>query len=171
MKKLLLLLFMAASWISADATDWFPFEEVNHKWNIGIGGGYNPSMEAGVYNLCVTIRGFHLTIGGIGGSSHKNDVNVGKWEEKSSMLAHFGYQIPIVKAFRIIPAVGIAGAGTTTTDGYDWEISQGQINNKTYKEMSYRFDYGIHLVYNHRKLILNIGASRYAVTGCIGLEF
>lgn len=170
MKKLLLLVCLTLSCISVNAADWFPFKEVNHKWNIGIGGGYNTSMKVGSYNVCLTVRGFHLTIGGTG-SSHKHDVNVGEWEEKASMMAHLGYQIPIVKAFRIIPVVGVAGAGTSYTDGYDWNVSHGQINNKTSTDMSYRFDYGAHLVFNHRKLMINVGVSRYIVSGCIGLEF
>lgn len=98
-------------------------------------------------------------------------MNDRRMEREILVVAHLGYQVPIIKAFRIIPVVGIAGSGRTVTDGYDWEVSQGQIENKTYKEMSYRFDYGVHFVYNHRKLVVNIGASRYVFTGCVGLEF
>lgn len=53
----------------------FPFNEVNKKWNISINGGYNHSAKVGLYGFGLTIKGFHVTIGGTG-STHENDVNV-----------------------------------------------------------------------------------------------
>lgn len=50
---------------SAAATEWFPFNTVNHKWNISVNGGYSPSGRVAVYGLGATVRGFHLTIGGL----------------------------------------------------------------------------------------------------------
>ncbi len=171
MKKILLLFFSTLLCASASAKDIFPFSEVNSKWNISINGGYNHNVKAGVYGLGLTIRGFHLTIGGTG-ESHKHDVKVDTWKEKSTCLIHVGYQIPITKSFRIIPVAGMAGAGEIVTDGSDWNISQdGTINNKMTRDMTYKFDYGAHLVYNYRKLIINLATSRYTVFAGIGFEF
>lgn len=171
MKKILLLFFSTLLCVSASAKDIFPFSEVNSKWNISINGGYNHNVKAGVYGLGLTIRGFHLTIGGTG-ESHEHDVKVDTWKEKSTCLIHAGYQIPITKSFRIIPVAGMAGAGEIVTDGSDWNISQdGTINNKMTRDMTYKFDYGAHLVYNYRKLIINLAASRYTVFAGIGFEF
>lgn len=172
MKKLLPFVIAIYVCLSANSKGLFPFREVNKKWNLSVNGGYNHNMEVGVYSFGLTIKGFHLTIGGSGSPSHKHDVRVDTWKEKSSSLIHAGFQIPITKSFRIIPVVGMAGAGDTITDGSDWEVSKnGTINNKIIHDISYRFDYGAHLVYNHRKLIINLAASRYTVFAGIGLEF
>ncbi len=158
-------------YIPTSAKGVFPFSEVNSKWNISINGGYNHNVKLGVYGLGLTIKGYHLTIGGTGGT-HENDVKVDKWKEKSTCVIHAGYQIPITKSLRIIPVVGMAGAGEIITDGADWDISQdGTINNKETQDMVYKFDYGAHLVYNHRKLIINVAASRYTIFAGVGLEF
>lgn len=172
MKRILFIILAISFCTSASPKKIFPFKEVNSQWNISINGGYNHSAKVGAYGFGLTIKGFHLTIGGSGGSSHEHDVRVDSWKEKSSCLIHTGYQIPIIKSFRIIPIVGVAGAGEVTTDGADWNISQdGTIHNKTTQDLKYKFDYGAHLVYNHRKLIINLVASKHTVLGGIGLEF
>ncbi|EKJ91826.1 hypothetical protein QR305_02085 [Bacteroides finegoldii] len=171
MKRIVFIILLIFLYVSASAKDIFPFNEVNSKWNISINGGYNHNVKAGAYGLGLTIKGFHLTIGGTGGS-HKHDIKVDTWKEQSTCLIHVGYQIPITKSFRFIPVVGMAGAGEIVTDGSDWNISQnGTINNKMTRDMTYKFDYGAHLVYNHRKLIINLSASRYTIFAGIGLEF
>lgn len=82
---------------SAAATDWFPFNTVNHKWNISVNGGYSPSGRVAVYGLGATVRGFHLTIGGFG-STHENDPRLDTWNEDASFMFQFGYQIPVIKS-------------------------------------------------------------------------
>lgn len=168
MKKIFLVTFFILLSLHAKAI--FPFKEVNSKWNISLNGGYNHSMKAGLYGFGLTIKGVHLTLGGIG-SSHKHDVQVDTWNEKASFLFHAGYQIPITQSFRIIPVIGTTGVGTVVTDGSDWNISNGVINNVTAEDITYKFDYGMHFVYNHRKLIVNLAASRYTIFAGIGLEF
>lgn len=171
MKKSLLLLTAFLCVMSATATDWFPFSEVNRKWNISINGGYSPEKKTGIYGLWATVRGFHVEVGGLG-SSHEHDRRVGAWKEKASAMFHVGYQVPIVKAFRIIPVLGMTGVGEVTTDGYDYTFSDtDQVYNKVSTEIKYKFDYGATLVVNHRSLIINLGATRYTLTGGIGLEF
>lgn len=156
--------------ISASATDWFPFSTVNRKWNISLNGGYSPTGRVGLIGLGATVRGFHLTIGGLG-STHENDVKVGTWNEEASWTIHAGYQIPIVKSFRVIPVVGVTGVGEAHTNGWDWTVNDGQIYNDVSVDMKYKFDYGAHLVFNHRKLIVNLGVTRHTLLGGIGLEF
>lgn len=150
----------------------FPFNEVNKKWNISINGGYNHSAKVGLYGFGLTIKGFHVTIGGTG-STHENDVNVGKWKEKSSAIIHAGYQIPITKVIRIIPVIGTSGAGEEITDGYDYNISHnGTIHNKTYNDIKYKFDFGAHLVLNpYKKLIVNLAGTKYTLYAGVGFEF
>lgn len=170
MKKFALFLYMAALAFSASAADWFPFRDVNHKWNISFNGGYSPAGRVPLYGFGLTVRGVHLTVGGLG-STHEHDVNVGTWNEKASFTLQAGYQIPLVKSFRIIPVIGTIGIGEAITDGWDWSVNQGQITNKVSSEIKYNFDYGVHLVFNHRKLIINLGATRYTLFGGLGLEF
>lgn len=171
MKRILFLILVLSSCTYVFPKKLFPFKEVNSQWNISINGGYNHSAKLGVYGFGLTIKGFHLTMGGTG-SSHEHDVEVDTWKEKSTCMIHAGYQIPITKSFRIIPIAGMAGAGEVITDGADWNVSpNGTINNKTTHDMKYKFDYGVHLVYNHRKLIVNLAASRYTVFAGVGLEF
>lgn len=170
MKKITVFLCMLALVFSASAADWFPFGEVNHKWNISLNGGYSPSGRVAMYGLGITVRGFHITIGGLG-STHEHDVKVDTWNEDASFVLQAGYQIPIVKAFRIIPVIGMAGVGEACTDGGDWSVDNGQINNKVTSSLKYKFDYGAHVVFRHRKLIINLGATRYTLLGGLGLEF
>lgn len=161
---------------SAAATDWFPFKTVNHKWNISFFGGYSPTGRVAIYGLGATVRGFHLVVGGLG-STHENDPHLDTWNEDASLMCHIGYQIPVVKAFRIIPVLGIVGVGEAHTNGYDWDLKYGAygnltgITNKVTTELEYKFDYGAHLVFNHRKLIVNLGVTRHTLLGGIGLEF
>lgn len=171
MKKFTLLFLMSLCALTSSAVEWFPFHEVNHKWNLSLNGGYSPSGHVPLYGIGVTVRGFHLTIGGLG-STHENDIDVGTWNEKSSCMIQFGYQIPIVKSVRVVPVIGIAGVGEVHTDGYDYDIGQsGNVQNKVINDLKYKFDYGARVVFNHRKLIINLAASRYTLSGGIGLEF
>lgn len=86
-------------------------------------------------------------------------------------MFHAGYQIPIVRSFRIIPVIGMAGVGEVTTDGSDYDFSGTTVNNKVSTNLKYKLDYGAHLVFRHRKLIVNVGATKYTVLGGLGLEF
>lgn len=170
MKKGLFLFLTLICSISAYAIDWFPFKEVNHKWNLSLNVGYSPTGRVIVGGVGATVRGFHITIGGTG-STHEHDVNVDTWNEDASWTLHAGYQIPIVKSFRVIPVIGVIGVGEAHTNGYDWNYSHGQINNKVSVDMTHKFDYGAHLVFSHRKLIINALLTRHAFLGGIGLEF
>lgn len=171
MKKITFLLLMLLCALTTSAAGWCPFHEVNRKWNLSLNGGYSQSGHVPMYGIGVTVRGFHLTIGGLG-STHENDIEVGTWNEKSSCMIQFGYQIPIVMSVRVIPVIGIAGVGEVLTDGYDYDISQsGTVHNKVTNDLKYKFDYGARIVFNHRKLIINLAVSRYTLSGGIGLEF
>lgn len=171
MKKFILLLLVSLCALKSSAVEWFPINEVNHNWNLSINGGYSPSGHVPMYGIGVTVRGFHLTIGGLS-STHENDIDVGTWNEKSSCMIQIGYQIPLVKSVRVIPIIGIAGVGEVHTDGYDYDISHsGTVHNKVTNDLKYKFDYGVRVVFNHRKLIINLAASRYTLSGGIGLEF
>lgn len=156
--------------MSAFSADWFPFHEVNHKWNLSINGGYNFEGKVGAYGFGLTIRGFNLILGGQT-STHKHDIEVGTWKESASAMGLLGYQIPITHTFRIIPVVGFSGIGEVITDGRDWEISGTHINNAISTDISYKFNYGANMVINHRSMIINFIATRYMVIGGIGLEF
>lgn len=169
--KFILTVTFSMCTMLVNANGLFPFKEINSKWNISLNGGYNYSMKVGLYGFGLTIKGFHVTLGGTG-STHKNDEDVGIWNEKSSYILHAGYQIPITQSFRIIPVIGVAGAGSVETNGYDWDVSDtGVIHNKTTEDMSYKFDYGAHLVYSYKHLVVNLAVSRYTVFGGVGIEF
>lgn len=157
-------------YVSVFANEWFPFGDVNHKWNVSINGGYSPTGRVALYGIGCTIRGFHLTIGGLG-STHEHDINVDTWNEDASFMMQAGYQIPVIKSFRLIPVIGITGIGEAQTDGWDWSIQNDRVNNKVTMNLKYKFDYGIHAVFNHRKLIINFGVTRYTLLGGIGVEF
>lgn len=164
------LFFLAFISFALRASTFFPFNEVNHKWNISINGGYAPNGKAFVFGWGVTIRGFHFMIGGTG-STHENDIDVGNWSEKASFMFRVGYQIPIVRAIRITPIIGMTGVGEATTDGYDYTVDNGYIQNEVSTDLKYKFDYGGSLTFSHRKLIVNLAVTRYTLIGGIGLEF
>lgn len=171
MKKITILLCLLTIAFSGNATDWFPFSKVNHNWNISVNGGYSPTGRVPLYGIGITVRGFHLTIGGLA-STHVHDIRVDTWNEESSCMLQLGYQIPIARSLRLIPVIGITGVGEVHTDGWDYDIGpSGTIYNKVTNDLKYKFDYGARIVFNHRKLIINLAASRHTLSGGIGLEF
>lgn len=171
MRKIAILIALALSALSANAVEWFPFGAVNrHKWNISLQGGYNHRGDGLVVGGSFTVRGFYFMLGGLG-STHERDTGVSTWTENASITMHVGYQIPIARGFRIVPKLGVAGTGTVTTYGDDWSISHGSIKNETSTDMTLYFDYGVNVVFNHRKLLITLGISRCTYTGGIGLEF
>lgn len=171
MKSLLLtLLLLAATAVTAAATEWFPFGEVNSKLNLSANAGWHIDSRVAAMGFGVTIKGFHLTVGGVGSCKLKEGA-VPSGKNSASAMIQAGYQIPVVKAFRVIPVVGTAALGKIVYDREDEDLRAPGDPEKTRLEMKYRFDAGIHLVYNHRKLIVNAAVTRYTVFGGIGVEF
>ncbi len=168
MKSAVLTLFFVLSALAAAATDWFPFREVNGKRiNLSVNGGYHFENHVAAMGFGVTIYGFHMTIGGVGDCRLKNGASLPDKNNASAMV-QAGYQIPVVRAFRFIPVVGTAAAGRTV---YDREKKSEDGRPESRLKMNYRFDYGVHFVYNHRKLIVNAAITRYTVFGGVGIEF
>ena len=54
---------------------------------------------------------------------------------------------------------------------YDETEISGMPGCKTRLKLKYRFDYGIHFVFNHRALIVNAAVTRYTIFGGIGIQF
>lgn len=159
------------------ATEMWPFSEVNNKVNISVNGGWHFDSDVGVMAFGVTIKGFHLTIGGVGNCRWPKDIPLDN-EDSASAILQFGYQIPVVKAFRVIPVVGTAALGKIAYKrDYDGDNnanedkSDGGTSANTKLDMRYKFDYGAHFVFNYRKLVFNAAITRYIVFGGIGVEF
>lgn len=152
------------------------FKEVNSKWALGFGGGVGgmtTDFLTGALSVNITIKGFHADYCGISsGEDHRHDVRVDKWKSDYYLSWHFGYQIPVSRNFRIIPLVGFWVVGTETTDGSDWTVSGGQINNKVSNSPDTSgFDYGAQFNFKAKKMLLYANVTRYSACAGIGFEF
>lgn len=170
MKRLALLILLLASILAAPAAELWPFGEVNNKLDLSLNGGWHLDSHVGVMGFGVTIKGVHLTIGGVGSCKLPAGTEPSGKNTASAML-QVGYQIPIVKAFRVIPVAGFAAVGKIVYDNTDGNLSKPGDDPKTKLAMRYRFDGGVHFVFNHRKLIVNAAITRYTLFGGIGVEF
>lgn len=175
MKRILLSMMIIASIVNVSAKSFFPFKEVNKKWNIGLMGGYvgyGRDISNGAVGFSLTIKGFYANVMGWP-SSHENDMGVDKWSDKQCNAVHAGYQIPIIKSFRITPIVGYAKVSNGTTDGSDYEISNsGTVHNKySEKENVSGLDFGGIATINIKKLNINLAITKYALFGGIAWEF
>lgn len=171
MKKIItFILIILSSVAGASAAELWPFAEVNNKLNLSVNGGWHLDSHVGVMGFGVTIKGIHLTIGGVGTCKLK-DGQTPQNRNTASAMIQAGYQIPVVKAFRIIPVVGTAAVGRIVYDMEDSHLRRRDDPEKTRLKMSYRFDAGVHFVFNWRKLIINAAITRYTAFGGIGIEF
>lgn len=105
--------------------------------------------------------------------SHEGDTSIDKWDDKSSLSIHGGYQIPIGKIFRVIPIVGYSEVKRGVTDGSHWSTSSSGIHN-SFKETGKvsGFDYGAVVRFNIKdKFTFDVAGTRYALYGGIGLNF
>ena len=149
------------------------FEYANKTIDLGILGGVVGAQDGYSYGA----MGFNMTIYGVYADvlfwpkEHENDVRVQKWQDKSCIAGHFGYQIPITKAFRIIPVIGYAKVEEGETDGRDWTVGSNGIKNKFNAEKKVSgFDYGGVLVYSIGKCNLYASMTRRTIFGGIGLS-
>ncbi len=172
MKKFLTLVFLMCilGAPAAGAAELWPFAEVNNKLDLSVNGGWHLDSHVGVMGFGVTIKGIHLTIGGVG-SCKLPDGRKPSGRNTASAMIQAGYQIPIVKAFRVIPVVGTAAVGKIVYDTEGQEARKPDEDEKTRLSMRYRFDAGVHFVFNWRKLIVNAAITRYTAFGGIGIEF
>ena len=174
MKKLLLLLLLFPFKVDAQIFSKEAFEYANKKWAIGIlGGGLGvfDDKTRGVFGLNLTIKGVYIDFLGKG-SSHKSDVRVDKWKESTGTVFHAGYQLPVTKAFRIIPIVGYYTLSRTTTDGYDWKATSSGISNKTSTSVDSKgLDYGGILVLNIKHVNIYGACSSHALYGGVAFQF
>lgn len=173
MKKLLIslisMIILAGSFPARSAELW-PFAEVNNKLDLSVNGGWHLDSHVGVMGFGVTIKGIHLTIGGVG-SCKLPDGKKPSGRNTASAMVQVGYQIPVVKAFRIIPVVGTAAVGKIVYDTEGQEMRKPDEAPKTRLDMRYRFDGGVHMVFNWRKLIVKAAITRYTAFGGVGVEF
>lgn len=171
MKKILfLLLLILMAGPAARATEWWPFAEVNNKLDLSVNYGWHLDSHVGAMGFGVTIKGIHLTIGGVG-SCKLPDGQKPSGRNTASAMIQAGYQIPVVRAFRIIPVVGTAAVGKIVYDTEGQENAKPGDDPKTRLDMRYRFDGGVHFVFNWRRLIVNAAITRYTAFGGIGIEF
>lgn len=122
--------------------------------------------------LNLTIKGFYADFMGWP-SSHENDMGVDEWSDKKCNVAHLGYQIPIVRSFRIIPIIGYAKISNGTTDGSDYDKSNsGTVHNRyTEKETISGLDFGGIVTINIKKININLAITKYTLFGGIAIEF
>ncbi len=153
------------------AVEWWPFREVNRESiNLSANAGYHFDSNVAVMGFGVTIYGAHITIGGVG-TCKLPDGTGPTGKNTASAMVQFGYQLPVTRSFRIIPVVGTAAVGKIVYDMEDAHLRADDDPQKIRLDMSYRFDAGVHLVFNYRKLIVNAAITRYTVFGGIGVEF
>lgn len=172
MKKILCLMILMTLWATPAlrGAELWPFAEVNNKLDLSANYGWHLDSHVGVMGFGVTIKGIHLTIGGVGSCKlPKGHTPSGR--NTASAMIQAGYQIPVVKAFRIIPVVGTAAVGKIVYDTEGQENAKPGDDPKTRLSMRYRFDGGVHFVFNWRRLIVNAAITRYTAFGGIGVEF
>ncbi len=167
---LLTFVLMIISGMTASATDWFPFNTVNRRINLSGNAGYHFDSHVAAAGFGVTVNGFHITIGGVG-SCKLPEGKEPSGKNTASAMVQLGYQIPIVKQFRVIPVVGTAAVGKIVYDLENQENRKPGDPEKTKLDMKYKFDAGVHFVFNYRALIFNAAITRYTVFGGIGVEF
>ena len=173
---LLLLLLFASISVGAQIFSKKAFIAANGKWSIGIGGGITDD-EDGERNGAVAgnliIKGFYIDALGYGwGNDHKHDVEVKKWSGKVNIAWHIGYQIPIIKEFRVIPIVGTHRISRSVTDGSDWTVKDSKIINASYEtSRQTKFDYGGVAVINIKRINIYVGYTRACLYGIIGYQF
>lgn len=146
---------------------------VNKKWNIGILGGcmgYADDLTMGAFGMNTTVKGFYADFLVLP-RAHVNDTNVEKWDDKQCFGFHAGYQIPIVKALRIIPMIGYSHISKGTTDGSSWSVgSNGIVNSYKADTKINEFDYGAMVVVNIKKVNIDVAVTRHAIFGGVALE-
>lgn len=153
------------------AVEWWPFRQVNHeRINLSANAGYHFDSDVAVMGFGATVYGVHITIGGVG-TCKLPDGTKPTGKNTASAMVQLGYQLPVTRSFRIIPVVGTAAVGKIVYDMEDAHLRAADDPQKTRLDMSYRFDAGVHLVFNYRKLIVNAAITRYTVFGGIGVEF
>ena len=149
------------------------FEYANKTIDLGLLGGVIGAQDGYSYGA----MGFNMTIYGVYADmlfwpkAHEDDVRIEKWHDKSCIAGHVGYQIPITKAFRIIPVIGYAKVEEGETDGSNWRVGSNGIKNKFTAEKSVSgFDYGGVIVYSFGKCNLYASVTRRTIFGGIGLS-
>lgn len=171
MKQLLVILCTLLAAVHINATDWLPIREVNNRRiNLSLNGGWHIGSHVALMGFGATVYGAHITIGGVGNCKMAPE-EVAKGRTTASAMIQAGYQIPIVKSFRVIPVLGTAATGKVVFDMTDAHLRKADEQQKTRLKMQYRFDYGVHLVYNYRKLIVNAAVTRYTLFAGVGIEF
>lgn len=170
MKKIISALLCLIAVLQVSAAELWPFAEVNNKLDLSASAGYHFDSSVAVMGFGVTIKGIHLTIGGVG-SCKLPDGTKPSGKNTASAMLQFGYQIPVIRQFRVIPVVGTAAIGKIVYDTEGQEFRSPDDPPKTRLDMKYRFDAGVHFVFNHKALIINAAITRYTVFGGIGIEF
>jgi hypothetical protein len=172
--RLISILLLLPLMVNAQVFSKEAFEYGNKKWAMGIlvgGLGIFEEKSRVIYGLNLTIKGFYVDFL-LKGSSHKSDVRVDKWKESSGTVFHAGYQLPLTKVVRIIPIVGYYTLGKTTTDGYDWEVTNNGISNKTYTSTDSKgIDYGGILVLNSKHVNFYGACTKHSLYGGIAFQF
>lgn len=148
---------------------------VNHKWNIGIGGGYmhfgGSDCTRGCMGITLTVKGWYADLMGWGPSTDPEDW--GRTRSSDTAFAiHGGYQIPLCSAVRVIPVVGYATAGTSYRDGDRWDYGPDGWDNPTDNYTDARgFDYGGVLCVSLGRCNLYAAATAHIYYGAVAIEF
>lgn len=167
----LVIILLLSGTAGAAATEWWPFREVNReRINVSANAGYHFDSNVAVMGFGATIYGVHITIGGVGTCRLPEGAEP-SGKTTASAMVQFGYQLPVTRSFRVIPVVGTAAVGKIVYDMDDAHLRGDDDPPKTRLKMSYRFDAGVHFVFNYKKLIVNAAITRYTVFGGIGVEF
>lgn len=170
MHRFIIIITIMLCGLGAKSAELWPFSEVNNRLVLSVNGGYHFDSGVAVMGFGATIKGFHITIGGVGSCKLPDGVEP-SGKNTASAMVQLGYQIPVVKQFRFIPVIGTAAVGKIIYDKEGEEFREEDEKPKTRLKMKYRFDYGIHFVFNHRALIVNAAVTRYTVFGGIGIQF
>lgn len=167
--------------IDSDKPTFFPkLFGLNKSVSFGILGAGMDSFDYGAIGFNATVFGVYVDFMGWP-RKHANSVEVEQWKDHSVWATHIGYQIPFHYykggSIRLVPMVGYASIKEGITDGSDWDVSQGGINNKfRVTEQKGGFDYGAALVFQNTDpkigaYNLSLGATKHTIWLGLAWEF
>lgn len=181
---LAVLVFLPISGQAQDVSEkqkYFPkLFRLNESFSIGIQGVGLEHMNYGAMGINATFYGAYIDCMWWP-RKHGNDVRIDKWQDRSVLAAHFGYQIPFFQyeggSIRLIPMIGYASIKKGITDGADWSIDDSGIDNKfNVTEKKGGFDYGAALAFQNSDSHIGaydfyLGVTRHTIWVGLAWEF
>ena len=185
MKRLIVLIALISTTVSASAQQMFDFESNTGRLetglNFGQAGSFTPYARLAL-GANVTFYGAHIDFLKAE-PQHKytnvDEISDQKWEDSVAYCINVGYQIPILKWLRIMPLVGYAQTNEGITDGSKLRMDADEDSVDFYHPYkvtkgtrTHYFNYGGGVSVQPCKWFsINLCATRTALYGGVGINF